>query len=273
MSKYGCIRPSQNPQIKQKIVDTLKERYGEGYYASEEFQEKIKKTNMERLGYEYPSQSPKVKEKVKNTFMERYGGWYTKTEEYREKRKQTCLEKYGYEDPMLVPEIAQKQRESMLNSGKVPTSIQQIYLHQLYGGEINKPFNYYNLDIYMTKDNIDIEYSGGGHDLGVKLGRISPEQFKRKQIIRYNYLRNANIRLIEIITEHDLLPSDIKLLEMYDFAKHYFDTTNHTWIEFYPEENKYRNAEHQDSDGTFYDYGKLRKISKDDISMKEVENE
>ena len=170
---------------------------------------------------------------------------------------------------MLSPEVAQRQRESMISSDNVPTSIQQRYLHQLYGGEINSPFHYYSLDIYKQNDNIDIEYSGGGHDLSVKLGRVTPEEFKKKEIVRLNYLRNAKIRLMEIVTQKDLLPSDEKLLEMYNFAKEYFNTTNHTWIEFYPEENKYRNAEHKEPDGVYYDYGELRRITKNDIDIRE----
>ena len=48
----------------------------------------------------------------------------------------------------------------------------------------------------------------------------------------------------------------ITKIEMYEFAKKYF-TTGHTWINFYVEENKYRNAEHRDVIGAFYDFGSL----------------
>jgi hypothetical protein len=66
-----------------------------------------------------------------------------------------------------------------------------------------------------------------------------------------------------IISSKDKLPSDEILLQMLDKAVNYFNSTTHSWIEFDIDNFTYRNAQ----EGTVsYDYGKLRKIKKTDIS-------
>ena len=68
---------------------------------------------------------------------------------------------------------------------------------------------------------------------------------------------------MRIISQKDWCPSDEILLQMLDFARNYFSTTNHTWIEFDIDAGTYCNAEHKD--GEPYDFGELRKIKASDI--------
>ena len=64
----------------------------------EETQQKMIKTNLERLGVEHPKQSEQIKEKAKQTNLIRYGETnYSKTDESKQRIRQTKLEKYGNE--------------------------------------------------------------------------------------------------------------------------------------------------------------------------------
>lgn len=275
LDKYGVESPSQNEEIKAKIKNTLMEKYGcTSVYEIPGVKEKRETTNIEKYGSKYPFQNKDIYEKFEKTMLERYGAKKVMdVPELVQKQRESCFEHYGVYVPSKSPYVQQKMRETMFKNGTAPTSKQQLYLCNLFNGQLNYPLTYYSTDIFINENNIAIEYDGGGHDLTVKCGNITYEEFRKKEIIRSNFIKKVGMKLIKIICPNDLLSSDTKLLEMYDFAKYYFDATNHTWIEFYPEENKYRNVEHKDSDGAFYDYGELRKISKDDISIKEVENE
>ncbi len=90
----------------------------------------------------------------------------------------------------------------------------------------------------------------------VKTGKISQEDFNLQEIIREKIIRSNGIKMMRLISPHDKMPSDDKLIEIFDFAKSYFKT-GHTWINFYIEENKYRNAEHCDENGVFFNFGEL----------------
>lgn len=96
--------------------------------------EKLKKTNLERYGYEFNSQSPTVKEKLKKTNLERYGhvcplhnkeiqnkSRKTKLERYGDetytnpnKMKETNLERYGVSCTMKLDLIKSKSRKTKL---------------------------------------------------------------------------------------------------------------------------------------------------------------
>lgn len=268
MEKYGTESPSQNQEIKDKIKQTLLDRYGcTNVHDIPGVKEKQKQTNIDRYGVPYVFQNKDIYQKYEKTMQERYGSKNTMgSPQLVEKMRQTCFNHYGVYVPSQNPEIAQKMRETMFKNGTAPTSIQQLYLYNLFGGQLNYPFGFYSLDIFINDDMIDIEYDGGGHDLNVKLGIITNEEFHKKEIIRTNYIKKNNLKLIKIICPNDLLPSDEKLFEIYRFAKNYFNSSNHSQIEFYPEENKYRNAEHKEMEGSFYDYGELRRITKYDIN-------
>ena len=142
-------------------------------------------------------------------------------------------------------------------NGSCPTSEQQRYICKLYNGELNYPFEKYNLDI-LVDENIDVEYDGGGHNLEVKLGQISEDEFKQKQIIRNNILKRSGYYIIRLVSKTDKLPQDNILLHILEFSKNYFSTTNHSWIEWHFDENMYYNAENKQ--GAFYDFGDLNYI-------------
>jgi hypothetical protein len=68
------------------------------------------------------------------------------------------------------------------------------------------------LDIAFPEDKIYVEYNGGGHNLGVKIGNISEKEFKTKEIKRYKYLKSLGWKQIEINSPNDYLPEDEEII-------------------------------------------------------------
>ena len=148
----------------------------------------------------------------------------------------------------------------MYKNNTQKTSKQQFYLHNLYGGELNYPIKYYDVDICLLDEKIAIEYDGSGHELNVKLGRMTQEEFNQKETIRNIIIKKEGYKQIRIISSKDLLPSDKILLKMLSIAKEYFNTTSHTWVNFDIDNSRIINAENKDINGVFINYGELRKI-------------
>lgn len=75
--KYGVEHPCQNEEIKEKLKNTMYERYGGFGFGSNIISEKITQTNIGRYGVENPAKSDVVKDKIRksveNTFMTVYG--------------------------------------------------------------------------------------------------------------------------------------------------------------------------------------------------------
>ena len=75
--KYGVKRPCQNERIKEKLKNTMYEKYGGFGFSSDIIAEKIKQTNLSKYGFENPAKSKAVKNKISNsvnkTFMDKFG--------------------------------------------------------------------------------------------------------------------------------------------------------------------------------------------------------
>lgn len=215
---------------------------------------KLRQTNLKNRGVEYPAQSKDSYEKFKKTCLEKYGYEYPiRNEEIKIKTQKTNLERYGCKCTSQNKEVRKKQIDSLNKNGTQKVSAQQRYLNQLYRGELNYPCDFYSLDVFLPEYKLDIEYDGGGHNLAVKQGEISQEEFNQKEIIRGKYVRSKGYKQMRIISPHDHLPSDKVLKDMLNETTTFLLTTNHTWIEWYVEEGKYK-----DATGTYdYDYGEL----------------
>lgn len=95
--------------------------------------------------------------------------------------------------------------------------------------------------------------------VNVKLGNMTSEDFNQKEIVRFCQIKRSGINQIHLISSTDKLPSDEVLLHILELSKRYFNTTNHTWIEWYFDEMKYRNADNIDC--KFFDFGELHRLS------------
>ena len=165
---------------------------------------------------------------------------------------------------MQVEEIKLKSVEksiaSLCKNGSTPTSRQQIYLHNLLGGELNFATKISLLDIAFLDEKIYIEYDGGGHGLRVIFGKMTQEEFDKKEIRRYYYFKNKDWKMVRLISKNDLLPLDDKIVEIINLAKNYLNT-GHSWIIFDIDNSKIICSEFKEK----HDYGKLRCITKKDI--------
>ena len=266
LKKYGVKFYTQSEEFKEKAKKTNLERYGfESYTQCEEGKNKRKNTIRERYGVDNPCQNQEILRKARETCIERYGTPYPiQLQEFKDKVKQTCIEKFGVEYVSQAPEIREKVSNTFFKNNSTNTSKQQLYLHNLYGGELNFPLRTLNIDICFPEEKIAIEYNGGGHDLLVKTGKITQEEFERKEIIRNSILKKNGYKVITIISDKDKLPSDKILLQMLQIAKEYFSKYfNHSWYEFNISTSTVRNAEN--INGIPYDFGTLRRIKDSDI--------
>lgn len=134
-------------------------------------------------------------------------------------------------------------------------SKQQKFISNLVNGKLNYPVSRCQLDIAFPDKMIYIEYDGSGHDLSVKFGDISRDDFYNKEIKRKRYLQNLGWKIIRIISKEDLLPNDEKIIELIQFCEKYLNN-NHSWVEIDIDNSVMKCAKFEEN----IDLGKLRRI-------------
>lgn len=228
LNKYGKESALQNEEIKEKIKQTNLLKYGEvSYTKTKEFKERVIKTNLNKYGVQNVMQDNNIKSINKQSNINKYGVENVfMLDEIKEKIKNTNIKKYGVYNPMKNEEIKNKSVLNRIksfynNNNNILTSKQQIYLHSLLGGQLNYPVEQFNLDIAFPNEKIYIEYNGGGHDLAVKVGRLTEEQLKRMDMKRYFILKNLGWKQICIISPRDYLAEDNIILKEIITAKNY----------------------------------------------------
>ena len=231
LKKYGCEYAIQNPEVKKKVIETMNNRYGVDYpIQNKDIQNTMRNTMKNNYGVEYSFQSQELREKFKDTMNKKYNVDYGAQIPWaNDKRKQTCLETYGVDNPMKNADVKNKQHNSMYQNNSAPCSSQQRYINSILGGKLNYPFKYYSLDIFKEEDKIVVEYNGSGHDLCVKLGHVTKEDFDRKELIRQKNIKDNGYRLITLISSNDKLPKENEIIKIYEDSKEYFNSTGHTW--------------------------------------------
>lgn len=219
-----------------KLKEYFKEKYGvTSALQINEFKEKNKQTCLEKYGVENVYQADQVKNKIKQNNLQKYGvDNYSKTDDYKIKYKQTCLNKYGVDNysktNQFKEEIIPKAFKTMYENSNAPCSKQQKHINELLGGELNYAIDTCWLDIAFPNEMLYIEYDGGGHNLSVKLGNLSQEEFKKKEMKRQYYLKSLGWKLIRIICNNDKLPIDKEIIKKINEAKEYLNKTQHSWV-------------------------------------------
>jgi len=258
---YGVENVFQVKEYQEKQKETLKDKYNVNHVSHiEGHNEKVINTSLERYGVKHYNQTDECKEKIEITSLEKYGEThFSKTLEFKNKVIQTCIDKYGVNSVMHVDIFKNKCCESLLKAkyknGTGVSSKQQKYLYQLLGGELNYPVNNLMLDIAFPKSKIYIEYDGGGHDLRVKCGDLTKDEFLKKEINRYYFLKNKGWKLIRLISKKDYLPNDKTIKEIYEYSIDYLKQ-DHSWIKFNIDENYFENS----IGVTKINFGNLQKI-------------
>lgn len=224
IEKYGVEYPAQNEEVKNKIKETINQKYGKNPFKNGLIKEKIKQTNLERYGVEYPMQNKTVREKSKNTYNSHYGvgclarkelkekiiknnfekyntEYPSQTENIKNKIKQTNLERYGVENPFQNETIKDKIKQSNLErygvenplqNESIKNKIKKNNLQKLNFAKLQNLFSIYDLVCRFNKDKTTILL----------------------------VLKNLNIHTISFKSDNRLYisQSDISILEDY-FAK------------------------------------------------------
>jgi hypothetical protein len=256
LKRYGAEHALQIDEFKEKAITTTKTLYGVSNYAqTNEYIQKAQRTSLMRYGCKNPAQNEEVKAKIKATNIYKYGvGHAFQSEQVRNKYINTIKAKYGnkYNNAMQIPSIAFKARINanitMKKNGTQIASKTQIYLNKLLGGDLNYLEGNSWLDIAFLEEKIYLEYDGSGHEVSVKLGDITREQFEHKQLNRYFYLKRKGWKEIRIISRNDLLPEDEIIISEINKAREWFKETG-------------KGHSHYIIDIDNNDYGKLRKLN------------
>lgn len=178
--------------------------------------QKITENCIEKYNTRCTLQVPEFKQKMIYNNLSKYGTTHSVTKESYEKRGKTMLQKYGAEYTLQSPALRSRVNKTMFKLGNCATytSKQQKYLSDLINGEINYPFGPYHVDIYSSCLGIGIEYSGSGHDLGVRLGNLSQNTFLSREKSRRQYFINHGLPVLEFVSKTDKLPPDNILLDL-----------------------------------------------------------
>ena len=223
LKKYGVENPTQNFEIQEKMKETFLKNFGvDNPMKSKEVQEKAQKTDLEKYGKPFHIATSEIQEKSLNSILQKYGTRsFMSLPEIEAKRKATNLKKYGVECVLQSEEVREKGYNSLYENGKaiIPSSTQQRHITELVGGILNYPIGPYVVDCFLKEENIGIEYNGGGHNLGVKIGRITPEKFEEKEQRRDNFFLKKDIPIIKLISNNDKIPEDTEIISLIEKAK------------------------------------------------------
>ena len=234
VERYGCENVMGSEEIRKRLEETNVKKYGVPHaMQNKSVREKAKKTNIDRYGVDNPAKLESSKIKTYETDMKKYGvKHHLSSKSVIDKRVKTNIERYGVPFVLMSNDIIAKGRKTLYKNGTCPTSKQQLHICGLYGGILNYPVDRTNLDIFFKDYGIYCEYDGGGHRYMVLSGRMTEEEFDKREIRRSNYLKSIGLKEFRIISRKDTMPSDEILLSMKDFAFHKLLDEGYNWIRF-----------------------------------------
>ena len=256
----------------KKYEDTCIKKYGEGItnpFQTESVKEKSKQTLLKNYGVDCPIKSSIIQNKIKDTNLKRYGSENPfGSKEIQNKIKDTWQKNYGVESPMQNEEIKNKVLNSCQFNSTGPCSRAQRYINHILNGTLNKPICGSLTDIYIEKENIIIEHDGGGHFLGDK---INGNAFPTKEALlreeeREDKIINNGYRMIRFIANKDRIPSDEVILNLIEG----FKNSDFKIIRINFEEGT---IDRDDEEKWYCNFGKLRKITKEDLEQFEKQEE
>ena len=244
---YGVESSMHIPGVAEKMSEMWKERYGDPEYHAR-IVDKRRNTCIEKYGVDNPMKVKEFVDKCQEngiaTCLKRYGVKNAmENPEIYQRQRDSCEKKWGVCSSLMVPEIKEKGKVTMYENSSCPSSKQQRYVCDFYCAKLNYPFGATNLDMYFEDSDIYVEWDGSGHNLSVKYGRETEDEFKEREIKRYKFLRSRGLKMFKIISEKDRVPSDEKLSEMKDVAFYYLKEKDYNWVEFDIENETIRTIE------------------------------
>ena len=114
LERYGKW-PTQTEQVKARILDTVKSRYGvDNVSKSPDIQARFRKKYLEKTGYDHPAKNPEIIARRQATNLERYGSIHAwGSPDVIAKVRSTMLERYGVINPMQNEELRAKALETV----------------------------------------------------------------------------------------------------------------------------------------------------------------
>lgn len=199
--------------MKQKEV--VQQKYGvDSVLELESVKTKSKETLFNNYGVDNPMKDKGIKEKVCDTMEEKYGVRYAQqNKEIRNKTVTTLQERYGVDHISKSKVGKENYRKSLKHINGVRVSKGQIELAELLNGELNVFIEGSYADIVLPESKVIVEYDGSGHDLSVKMGKISQEELDRKDRERTRNLEDSGWSVFRFINSKDKQISSVAIEE------------------------------------------------------------
>jgi very-short-patch-repair endonuclease len=180
---------------------------------------KAQQTIKQKYGVTNVMQSHKIQDKFRNTMLDKYGVEYAQQcKKIREKSKQTLIDNYGVERVIDIKDMKSICNNfEYVNSKKV--SKPQRKISDYINGKLNINIGGYFIDILLKDYNLAIEYDGSGHDLSVKLGSISEEDFKIRENNKKNILLEQGYKYLIIKNPTGKTINDYRLKEINQYIE------------------------------------------------------
>ena len=230
INKYGVDNPFKAADVRNKIENTMVERYGVKAAAQNpDCFAKVLKSKQEK----YSNMSGSY-EKMKNHF----------TPELNDKLDNIFILKYGVRRPLQNKEILEKTFESQIKSKKGGTSKEEIKLYDLLCskfGKDNVKLHYksekypFYCDFYVTSKNIYIEYNGYwmhfGHPFDIKNEndvKIMNQLYEKSKHSRDSYITAGIIWMIK-----DVMKRKIAKINKLNFVEWFTYQEGVNWISNY----------------------------------------
>lgn len=195
---------------------------------------KFRKSNMKKYGVPCTLNTKENRKKVKNTFLKKYGTTVPpKNKEIKRKTRETMIKKYGVPYGIFNDEIRSKMNKK---GNEIPTSKNQNILCEIYKGKNNYKIGYYFADIFLEKDNLVVEYDGGGHNLSVIHGRMTQQEFNERERKREVFIIKKGFRILRIVDSKNTFDKKENLLKIKEKALKEFKKGKNLFI--YNIENK-----------------------------------
>lgn len=247
-TKYCPCCTFKSDEVKEKIRQTNLNRLGVEYPTqSEAVREKCKLVSLEKYGTEYPTQSDEIKEKVRQTSRRKYGkDYYAQTDERKERYINTCMERYGVENysqseeyHQRYPGLLEKRLKTMkehktFNSSKTENGL-AIKLRELFPDlktQYKSEQYPFKCDFYIPSLGLYIEYNGTWTH-GYKFFDKNDEN----DIARLDELKSKTEKskfyttAIEIWTVRDVLKLETAIKNNLNYVAWFNEEQANDWIE------------------------------------------
>lgn len=184
---------------------------------------KIEEINLIKYGVKTNLMLEENKEKTINTVRKKYGvNNVMQCKEIHDRQKETLMKNYGVIAPILNSNIKKKISDTKIKKyGYEYDSNGMLLINGVYCSKAQKDIcDYFHFKINFIigkycvdgiKDDLIIEYNGGGHDLLVKEGRITSKKFQIKEKERLKYLGDLGYKVLIIENPNDK-PITIEIL-------------------------------------------------------------